>query len=79
LQLALNGKYEFVPTFDALHRSIEASYLWIAQQETAIIEMAKASGLELLRPEERNVMKTSTFGTGVLIKHALDRGAKKIF
>jgi len=79
LQLGLDGSYVFVPTFDALHRSIEASYLWIAQQEIAIIEMAKASGLELLRPEERNVMKTSTFGTGILIKHALDRGAKKIF
>lgn len=79
LQLALDGTYQFVQTFDALHRPIEASYLWIAQQETAIIEMAKASGLELLRPEERDVMKTSTFGTGVLVKHALDNGAKKIF
>jgi glycerate kinase len=79
LKVALNGTYQFVQTFDALHRPIEASYLWIAQQKIAIVEMAKASGLELLKPEERNVMTTSTFGTGVLIRHALDKGAPKIF
>lgn len=46
--------------------------------EMAFIEMAQASGLQLLRPEERNPLKTSTFGTGQLIRHAIGRGAKKI-
>lgn len=79
LQAVLNGTYEFVQTFDALHRPILANYLWIAPHHTAIIEMAKASGLELLERGERNVMRTSTYGTGVLLKHALDKGAKRIF
>ena len=40
--------------------------------------MAAASGLELLGQGERNPWFTSTFGTGELILHALDRGCRKI-
>lgn len=46
--------------------------------KTAIIEMAEASGLHLVKREERNPLKTSTYGTGELIKAALDKGARKI-
>jgi glycerate kinase len=46
--------------------------------KTAVIEMASASGLSLLKPGERNPWITSTFGTGELIKHALDIGCRKI-
>src|SRR5436853_7139805 len=45
---------------------------------TAFIEMAKVSGLQLLKPNERNPLDTSTFGTGQLIKDALSRGASEI-
>lgn len=45
---------------------------------TAIIEMAEASGLQLLKPNERNPLLTSTFGTGELIKHALDHKCNQI-
>lgn len=45
----------------------------------AYIEMAKASGLLLLSKQEQNAHKTSTFGTGELIKDALKKGAKKIY
>jgi len=45
---------------------------------TAVIEMAQASGLHLLRPEQRNPMKTSTYGTGEMIRRALDEGARQI-
>ena len=44
----------------------------------AFIEMAKASGLQLLKKENRNPLFTTTIGTGELIKNALDRGVKKI-
>jgi len=46
--------------------------------DTAIIEMAQASGLRLLEPWERNPFFTTTYGTGQLIKLALDRDVKKI-
>lgn len=45
---------------------------------TAFIEMAKASGLQLLKPKNRNPLYTTTLGTGELIKDALNKGAQKI-
>jgi len=63
---------------DPLGRPTRASYEWSATDKTAIIEMAVASGLVLLQPHERNPLKTSSYGTGVLIKDALARGAVKI-
>jgi len=48
-------------------------------KDTAFIEMSLASGLELLKPNERNCMYTTTFGTGELILNAIQKGAKKIF
>lgn len=45
---------------------------------TAVIEMAAASGLPLLTPEERNPLKTTTYGTGELIKDALNRACQKL-
>ena len=45
---------------------------------TAIIEMASASGLPLIPPELRNPMKTTSYGVGELISHAVDTGARNI-
>ncbi len=59
---------------DPLGRPIEAAYGMVGS--TAIIEMARASGLELLKPEERNPLKTSTYGTGQLILDALNQGCR---
>ncbi len=47
--------------------------------QIAYIELAKASGLELLSQSERNPLHTSTYGTGLQIKDAIDRGAQKIY
>ncbi|PJG85664.1 glycerate kinase [Conservatibacter flavescens] len=47
-------------------------------KKTAFIEMAAASGLHLVPPEARNPLKTTSFGTGELIKKALDLGVEKI-
>ena len=64
---------------DPLGRKIEATYgiATISGQKTAIMEMAQASGLTLLKPSERNPLLTSTHGTGEMILDALNRGCKK--
>jgi glycerate kinase len=72
------GIWITVDTFDPLMRPIQADYLYLADQKTAYIEMARASGLVLLSTKERNPSKTTTFGTGVLIADALSRGATHI-
>tara|TARA_R110002049_G_scaffold9962_2_gene49672 strand:- start:46821 stop:47960 length:1140 start_codon:yes stop_codon:yes gene_type:complete len=74
----VGGRFVAVTVFDPLMREIEGQYGILKDDKTAIIEMAKASGLELLKEEEKNPLITSTFGTGQLIKHALDKGCEKI-
>ncbi len=75
---ATNGKiYEAMVT-DPLGRKIKAFYGILGDGKTAVIEMASASGLPLLTKEERNPLITTSFGTGELIKHALDWGSRKI-
>ncbi|MFT6972548.1 MAG: glycerate kinase, partial [Roseivirga sp.] len=61
---------------DPLMRPISTYYL--SDGNTAYIEMAKASGLQLLNAEERNPLLTSTYGTGEMIANALDSGVKRI-
>ena len=78
IQQLHGGTWISVDTFDPLMRPIQADYLWLADQKTAYIEMARASGLALLSAKERNPLKTSTFGTGVMIADALKRGANHI-
>jgi glycerate kinase len=67
-----------VMVHDPLSRPFNSFYGIMGDGKTAVIEMAAASGLELLKNDERNVLNTSTFGTGELIKHALDRGCTEI-
>ncbi|WP_127470047.1 glycerate kinase [Thiomicrorhabdus aquaedulcis] len=61
-----------------LGRKVKARFAWAPHTQTAIIEMAQASGLTKLRPPELNPMQTHTYGTGQLINAALNLGAKKI-
>lgn len=63
---------------DPLFRPVKATYLYAKKTKTAFIEMAKASGLHLLSEKERNCMHTTSYGTGELIKNALEQGTKKI-
>lgn len=73
-----NGIRVSVSTVDPLHRPIQASYGWIPKLQWAVIETAAASGLPLLTPQEQNPYQSSTYGTGILLQHALNKGAKKI-
>lgn len=79
--LLINGGERLSATVrDPLGREIQAAW-GLLPDKTAVIEMALASGLSLLHPDEvtpENVLKASTFGTGQLILHALDAGAKRI-
>lgn len=68
----------YCDTVDPLGRNINGGYQWDRTTKTAIIEMAVASGLVLLEEEERDPLLTSTFGTGLLIKQAIEQGAEKI-
>ena len=74
----LGGKWIEVEVSDPLMRPIRACYGVVDDGRTAIIEMASASGLTLLAEEERNPLKTSTYGTGQLIADALKRGCRKL-
>lgn len=59
-------------------KSVTTYYGVLGDQKTAVIEMAKVNGIELVKPDQRDPLKTSTYGTGELIRAALDNGAKKI-
>lgn len=68
-----------VETLDPLGNKIFASYLFKEETKTAYVELAKASGLELLKEKDRCAKSTSTYGTGILIKNAIKKGATKIY
>lgn len=72
------GRLVSVSVKDPLFRNINANYGVLGDGTTAVVEMATASGLELLKENERNPLITSTFGTGQLINDALDKGCTKI-
>lgn len=57
---------------------VSAEYGILGNNKTAIIEMASASGIHLVKKEDRNPYHTTTFGTGELIKDCLDRGIRDI-
>lgn len=61
---------------DPLGRKVPSKYA--VSGKTAIIEMADASGIKLLSPAELNPLKSSTYGTGQLIKHAVQNGCTEI-
>ena len=78
LVLATQGKIIPIRSVDALNRTIQSFYGVLGDGETAVMEMAAASGLEKLAPDERNPLISSTFGTGLLIKAAMEAGFRKI-
>ena len=75
---ATNGRIIPVRVMDPLMRQTDAFFGITGDGQTAVIEMAAASGIERLNPGELNPLTASTFGTGQLITAALDAGCKKI-
>ncbi|MFB3897282.1 MAG: glycerate kinase, partial [bacterium] len=78
LVTATQGEFRSVKVTDPVGNRIIAAFGILGDRKTAVIEMAAASGLRLVPPEKRNPMLTSTYGTGELIKAALDEGATKL-
>lgn len=78
LVIGTGGKYEFTRVKGPLGKEIECKY-GIVNGNAAIIEMAASSGLTLIKEEERNPMITTTYGTGQLIRAAMDKGCRKIY
>ena len=74
---ALNGTYRRLMVHGPLMEEC-GSFYGEFEGDSAIIEMAAASGLPMVPAEKRNPLNTSTYGTGELIKDALDRGYRKI-
>jgi len=74
----LGGRAIPVDVQDPLGRTISSSLGWIEERRCAVIELADASGLRLLRREELSPLHATTFGTGELIRKALDLNARQI-
>ncbi|KPY34206.1 Glycerate kinase [Pseudomonas syringae pv. primulae] len=75
---ACEGQWMSAQVSGPLGDSVDAHWGWLAQSRTAIIEMAMASGLQLLTRAQRDACLTSTVGTGQLISAALDAGAQRV-
>ena len=62
-----------------LGEPVVSSYICDSENGTAYIEMAKASGLTLISQEERDPFLTTSYGTGELIRDAVEKGASRLF
>lgn len=78
LLTALGGERRIERVADPLGRPIDASWGLVAG-DLAVVEMAQASGLTLLAPEERDPLRATTYGTGQLIAAALGAGCRRIW
>ncbi|MFC0469042.1 glycerate kinase [Halalkalibacter kiskunsagensis] len=75
---ATGGTIEYANVTGPLGEKVEAFYGLLGDGKSAVIEMAAASGLELVPTDKRNPLLTTTYGTGELIVRALEQGVKKI-
>ncbi|HFI5310170.1 glycerate kinase [Serratia liquefaciens] len=75
---ATGGEIVTVAVTGPLGQPVQAFYGLLGEGETAVIEMAAASGLHLAPKAQRDPRMTTSYGTGELIKAALDRGVKTI-
>ena len=75
---ATEGRVIPVEVTGPLGEPVAGFYGVSGDEQCAFIEMAAASGLELLPTSQRNPLKTTSWGTGELIRHALDHGVRRI-
>lgn len=75
---ATKGHLVHLAVTGPLGNSVDAFYGLLGDKQTAVIEMAAASGLHHVSLSQRDPKLTTSFGTGQLINHALERGAKKL-
>jgi glycerate kinase len=75
---AAGGRFVTAPVSGPLGGRVEAEFGLIENGRVAVLDMASASGIELVRREELNPLKASSRGTGELIAAALDAGAQEL-
>jgi len=75
---AAGGEFVKVTVHGPLGKKVLTEFGLIEKGRVAVLDMASASGLELLKQQELNPMKASSYGTGELIRAALDSGAKEL-
>jgi len=78
IRLALGGRFVEHTVQDPLGRSITAGYSLVHDGRTAVIEMADASGIRLLNPDALDPMRASSYGTGQLVRRALEEGVSHV-
>lgn len=75
---ATSGRLVTLPVTDPMGTPVQGFYGLTGDGKTAVIEMAAASGLMLVEPEARNPLLATSYGTGELIRHALEAGIRHI-
>lgn len=78
LVAATNGRFAELTATGPMGEPVSARYGLLGDGTTAVLEMAAVSGLPLVRPENRNPRTATTYGTGELLRDALDRGVSRI-
>lgn len=72
----MNGEEKVITVTGPINEKVNATYGILKETNTAIIEMAQASGLPLVPAELRNPLNTTTYGVGEIIKEAIERGCR---
>jgi len=72
----MNGKEKVISVTGPINEKVNATYGILKETNTAIIEMAQASGLPLVPAELRNPLNTTTYGVGEIIKEAIEKGCR---
>jgi glycerate kinase len=78
LAAATGGRMVHVTARDPMGRPVDAAFALLGDGRTAVVEMARASGLTLVGDKDRDALKASTEGTGDLIAAALSKGAERV-
>lgn len=75
---ATHGRYVQMEVHNPLMQPTKATYGILGDRKTAVIEMSAASGLALIPWKESNVMHTTTYGTGEMVRNAINQGCRDI-
>ena len=75
---ATDGTLEYLEVKGPLGKTVKAKFGFI-HNDTAILEMAEASGINLVTEEEKDPFRTNTYGVGEILKYILDKGIRKIY
>jgi len=75
---ARGGEWVMCRTHGPLGNPIEARYVWLGENASAVIEMSEAAGLRALKNGVRDILRANTFGVGEMLFDAAKRGAREI-